>query len=105
MARSKIGVYDGYNHSKSSINDVLVLKEKAKPLRSLMRPIKAFFASIFEYTDESFTPLTVANNAPIDSTDAKFKTIRYIMRSKILYILNKFTSKWNHKIIKFIFIF
>lgn len=74
IARNKIGVYDGYNHSKSNINDVLVLKEKAKPLRSLMRPIRAFFASMFEYTDVSFTPLTVANNAPIDSTDAKFKT-------------------------------
>lgn len=37
-----------------------------------MRPIRAFFASIFEYTDVSFTPLAVANNAPIDSTDAKY---------------------------------
>lgn len=73
IARSKIGVYDGYNHSKSSMNDVLVLNEKARPLRSLIRPIKAFFASIFEYTDVSLTPLTDANNAPIDSTDAIFK--------------------------------
>lgn len=38
-----------------------------------MRPIRAFLASIFEYTDVSLTPLTVANKAPIDSTDAKFK--------------------------------
>jgi len=51
------------------------LNEKAKPLRSLIRPIRAFLASIFEYTDVSFTPLTVANKAPIDSTDAKFKNI------------------------------
>jgi len=55
------------------MNDVLVLNEKARPLRSLIRPIRAFFASILEYTDVSLTPLTVANNAPIDSTDAKFK--------------------------------
>lgn len=49
-----------------------MLNEKAKPLRSLIRPISAFFASIFEYTDVSFTPLTVANKAPIDSTEANF---------------------------------
>lgn len=73
IARNKIGVYDGYSHSKSNMNDVFVLNEKAKPLRSLISPIRAFFASIFEYTDVSLTPLTVANKAPIDSTDANSK--------------------------------
>jgi len=62
------------------------LNEKAKPLRSLMRPIRAFLASIFEYTDVSFTPLTVANKAPIDSTDAKFKKIKTIVNN--IYSMN-----------------
>lgn len=61
-----------------------MLNEKAKPLRSLIRPISAFFASIFEYTDVSFTPLTVANNAPIDSTEANFQYI-IIIFNKYLY--------------------
>lgn len=51
-----------------------------------MRPIRAFLASIFEYTDVSFTPLTVANKAPIDSTDAKFKKIKTIVNN--IYSMN-----------------
>lgn len=82
------------------------MNEKAKPLRSLMRPIRAFFASIFEYTDVSLTPLTVANKDPIDSTDAKLKKkkIKYIIKVKMLAYI-EFTGQRNHKTIKFVFVF
>lgn len=58
-----------------------------------MRPIRAFLASIFEYTDVSFTPFTVANKAPIDSTDAKFKKNN---KDSQLYILQIILIQYNY---------
>lgn len=67
QALSKMNSDKGYIQSKSIMYDVFVLKEKAKPLKSLAKPISAFFAS----SEANIGPSAAVNKVPIFSNAAK----------------------------------
>lgn len=59
----------GYIQSNNIIYDVLVLKENARPLRSLAKPMRAFFDSSVANIGDS----DAANNWPMLSNAAEIE--------------------------------